>query len=145
LPAVAETLKVIYAMGSENLEPWQVLCAERRQKQLDSIPQEWLILKPSDDRLNVISIPEECGLLSSRELEITNTLDVDALLSKLASGEWSSVEVTTAFYKRAIIAHQLVRSYNLIHNLRDAYPSSLKDELPDRNLCGARFRTGGIP
>jgi len=42
------------------------------------------------------------------ELEITEIDDVSALLDKLAKGEWSSVEVTTAFYKRAIIAHQLV-------------------------------------
>ena len=54
-------------------------------------------------------IPEQCGLLTARELEITNTTDVDVLLNKLPTSAWSSVEVTTAFYKRAIIAHQLVR------------------------------------
>ena len=89
---------------------WRALCAERKQKQDDSIPQEWVIELPTDRYSNVQDIPEKCGLLSSREVEITNTTDVDVLLSKLATGVWSSVEVTTAFYKRAIIAHQLVRS-----------------------------------
>ncbi|KAG9314390.1 amidase signature domain-containing protein [Chiua virens] len=38
---------------------------------------------------------------------ITNE-DVIVLLGRLAGGEWSAVEVTTAFYKRAVVAHQLV-------------------------------------
>ena len=88
---------------------WQTICAERKQKQLDSIPPEWIIQVPKEPRGSVQHIPEQCGLLTARELEITNTTDVDVLLNKLATSAWSSVEVTTAFYKRAIIAHQLVR------------------------------------
>lgn len=60
---------------------------------------------PSDH--NVLNVPATSGLLSARELEITDTLDFEILLLNLANGIWSSVEVTTAFYKRAIIAHQL--------------------------------------
>lgn len=63
-----------------------------------------------------MDVPISCGLLSPREVEITETTDVGILLEKLASAEWSSVEVTTAFYKRAIIAHQLVRA-NVIYCL----------------------------
>ncbi|KAG2366570.1 general amidase [Suillus spraguei] len=48
---------------------WTTLVAEKKQRQLKSIPQEWL---------------------------------------KLASAEWTAVDVTTAFSKRAIVAHQLV-------------------------------------
>ncbi|KAI0344211.1 general amidase [Trametopsis cervina] len=86
---------------------WQTLCAERKQKQVDSIPPEWIIRLPEQQYSNVQNIPAECGLLDAHELEITETTDVDVLLSRLATGIWSSVEVTTAFYKRAIIAHQL--------------------------------------
>ncbi|KAE9396678.1 general amidase [Gymnopus androsaceus JB14] len=85
---------------------WQARCAARKQTQLDSIPKEWLINVPSN-QMNVMNVPKECGLLSDRELDITETVDVEVLLSKLATGEWSSLEVTTAFYKRAIIAQQL--------------------------------------
>ena len=56
-----------------------------------------------------MDVPELCGLLTDREVQITNTTDVEVLLGKLALGEWSSVDVTTAFYKRAIVAQQLVR------------------------------------
>jgi hypothetical protein len=71
--------------------------------------------------LNVMGIPASCGLLSARELEITD-LDVVALsqskrvidtspcanpLTEIAAGEYTAVETVTAFGKRAAIAHQL--------------------------------------
>lgn len=65
---------------------------------------------PPESQLNVMDIPAKCGILTARELEITEIIDVDILLKKLSSAEWSSVEVTTAFLKRAVIAHQLVSS-----------------------------------
>lgn len=89
---------------------WKDIVAEKKHRQLNSIPKEWLISAPPDDVLDVTKYPEECGLLSAKEVEITNT-GVHDLLDKLSSAEWSSVEVTTAFYKRAIIAHQLVRGH----------------------------------
>ncbi|KAJ8481087.1 hypothetical protein ONZ45_g15432 [Pleurotus djamor] len=54
-----------------------------------------------------MDVPTTCGLLSSREIDITDTVDVSLILDQLRKGEWSSVETTTAFYKRAIVAHQL--------------------------------------
>ena len=89
---------------------WESLVADKKRRQQAAIPPEWILKSPPDPSvLDVRSIPEQCGILSERELEITNTTDVNDLLHKLATAEWSSVEVTTAFYKRAIIAHQLVR------------------------------------
>lgn len=82
--------------------------AEKKLRQQATIPSEWLLTDlPPKDMLNITHIPESSGLLSSKEIEITNTI-VDVLLEKLANGSWSSVEVTTAFSKRAVIAHQLV-------------------------------------
>lgn len=89
---------------------WQSIAEEKKKKQGESIPEAWRIAVPPKEQANVLAVPVECGLLTARELEITNEVDVSALLSKLANGEWSSVEVTTAFYKRAIIAQQVVKS-----------------------------------
>jgi amidase len=86
---------------------WTHLVAEKKQRQLKSIPQDWLVSPPPDSTLDVTGFPETCGLLNARDIEITNTL-TDVLLEKLASGAWTAVDVTTAFYKRAIVAHQLV-------------------------------------
>jgi amidase len=89
---------------------WTKLVAEKKQRQLESIPQEWLVSPPPDSTLDVTSFPETCNLLTAREIEITNS-SVDVLLEKLACGEWTAVDVTTAFYKRAIVAHQLVSQF----------------------------------
>ncbi|KAF8843949.1 general amidase [Paxillus ammoniavirescens] len=86
---------------------WSDLAADKKQRQQNAIPRDWLITSPPETTLDVTDIPEGCGLLTPQEIEITNT-DVDILLKKLANAEWSAVAVTTAFYKRAIIAQQLV-------------------------------------
>lgn len=89
-------------------QDWKTLCAERKQRQQDLIPKEWTITPPPENQRNVLDVPRTCDLLTARELEITDTVNVAILLDNLRTGQWSSVEVTTAFYKRAIIAHQLV-------------------------------------
>lgn len=104
---------------------WQTRCAIRKQIQLDSIPKEWLIDVPLES-MNVMNVPKTCGLLSDRELEITETVDVDFILKKLATGDWSSLEVTTAFYKRAIVAQQLVSVLNVVIRLDTESCSILK-------------------
>ncbi|KAF8273107.1 amidase signature domain-containing protein [Lactarius quietus] len=90
---------------------WQELAAEKKARQAASIPKEWLIDPPSDEILDVTDIPAKCGLLSARELEITEVSSVAVLLCKIATGVWSSVEVSTVFCKRAVIAHQVVQIF----------------------------------
>ncbi|QRW09434.1 amidase [Ceratobasidium sp. AG-Ba] len=77
----------------------------KEKQQADSIPREWIIDIP-EHRQNVMQIPYECGLLTAFELQVTDTTDVAIILEKLSKGEWKSVDVTRAFYKRAVIAHQ---------------------------------------
>ncbi|PSS37707.1 hypothetical protein PHLCEN_2v400 [Hermanssonia centrifuga] len=135
---------------------WRELVADKRRRQNESIPKEWLITTPPQSLLDVTKVPEQCGLLSAKELDITNTVDVAVLLNKLATSQWSAVEVTTAFCKRAIIAHQLVnclteifvdralaRAAELDEHLKTTgkvvgplhgLPISLKDQLPIKGL-----------
>lgn len=96
---------------------WQEIAETRKKQQEEAIPADWRITKPGDDILDVTGIPEACGLLNDLELEITNTTDVDIILDKLANSEWSAVAVTTAFYKRAMIAHQLVSRCDMGHRV----------------------------
>ncbi|THV07614.1 general amidase [Dendrothele bispora CBS 962.96] len=86
---------------------WTIIAAGKKAKQQASIPKKWLLSNlPPQSTLNVSEFPDGCGLLTDEELQIIRA-DTDILLSKLAQGEWSSLNVTTAFYKRAIIAQQL--------------------------------------
>ncbi|KAL4909718.1 hypothetical protein BDW74DRAFT_165127 [Aspergillus multicolor] len=100
--------------------------AQYKQNQLwERIPQEWRLSQdkippgmhsPAESvtnvhygRVNVMDIPRSCGLLSSKEIEITENFDVAALLSQIHIKRLTAKEVIQAFCKRAAIAHQLTR------------------------------------
>ncbi|KAK5164158.1 uncharacterized protein LTR77_010249 [Saxophila tyrrhenica] len=94
------------------VEGWEKAAADARQRVYDSIPAAWRLpahllekasssaLKPSDCEGNDI------GILSEKDISITTLLDVNELLTALAQGVWTALEVTTAICKRAAIAHQ---------------------------------------
>lgn len=85
---------------------WEQIAADKRARILSNIPAEWKIQSPPTGD-SFFDFPEKSGILSPKELEITNASATD-LVPKLAKGELTSVEVTLAFCKRAAIAHQLV-------------------------------------
>ncbi|KAH6643515.1 amidase signature domain-containing protein [Boeremia exigua] len=67
------------------------------------LPSE-LITNPPND---VTNIPRTCGVLTDQEIEVTESYDAVALADVVASRRLTAVEVTTAFAKRSMIAHQL--------------------------------------
>lgn len=91
---------------------WQQKASAKQAEAKARIPAEWhlpaeLLQQTSRDKLSVLDIPKTCGLLTDRELFITESFDATALRDKLAAGEFSAVEVATAFCKRSAIAQQL--------------------------------------
>ncbi|OAQ59565.1 acetamidase [Pochonia chlamydosporia 170] len=56
---------------------------------------------------NVTNVPRECGLLTPEEIALTEDYDAVGLAEAIASGKLTATEVTKAFAKRAIIAHQV--------------------------------------
>lgn len=92
---------------------WEQKAQAKRTQAAAKIPPAWRL--PSTFLANisqvssqsVLDIPRTCGLLNDRELQITESCDATDLLSKLAARKYSSLEVTTAFAKRAAIAQQL--------------------------------------
>jgi amidase len=93
---------------------WQDLVAAKRHECEQKIPRDWLLsadllaLAQESPRLLDIDIPRRSGLLSEVELDLTENYTASQLLVKLASGQASSLDVTTAFCKRAAIAQQVV-------------------------------------
>lgn len=91
---------------------WQALAKEKRKSVFTKIPNDWLLPTSLTSQftetstLSVIDIPRRCGLLNAQELEITEVFDAQDLACMLETGKLSSVEVVTAFCKRAAIAHQ---------------------------------------
>ncbi|GKZ16497.1 hypothetical protein AbraIFM66951_000275 [Aspergillus brasiliensis] len=91
---------------------WQGKVENKIAQAKNKIPLEWRL--PSsyleglqDTSQSVLDIPRRCGILSKREIHITEDFDATALLEQLASRKFTAVEVTTAFCKRAAIAQQL--------------------------------------
>ncbi|KAI4518655.1 amidase [Schizophyllum commune Loenen D] len=102
-----QPLRIFSSVPIESEEQRRKL-VEKDLRQAPSIPKEWLLEKlPPADQHNVIDSPRVCGLLNEQELEITETDDVSVIVKNLSAGIWSAVDVTTAFCKRAIVAHQL--------------------------------------
>lgn len=81
----------------------------KRSIQDSLIPTEWRLasIPPVSEAADALEFIRKSNLLSARELSITETSDVNVLLRKLASRQLSSLEVTKAFAKRAVLAHQL--------------------------------------
>jgi amidase len=98
-------------MASKEIS-WQDKASKKKGAQLECIPEAWRLPAPDLEGLtsdaNVLTLPEKSGLLSPEELEVTSRYDVVALSKKLRAGGLSAVGVTTAFCKRAAIAHQAV-------------------------------------
>jgi amidase len=87
--------------------PWQEIAEDKKARIAASIPEEWRIKSlPTDD--SVMWYPSQSGIMSPEELAITESSAVD-LVAGLATGKLTSVAVTTAFCKRAAMAHQLAR------------------------------------
>jgi amidase len=87
---------------------WKDTIAAENARLDSTIPKEWRATVPKDKAL-FMSWPRDSGILTDSELRLTETNAVD-LVQKLATGEVTSVAVTTAFCKRAALAQQLVSS-----------------------------------
>src|SRR6202012_3136854 len=89
-------------------QEWQQIASNAQESLLKSIPSKWRLPQPIDPSLtDVRSVPQTCGLLTPRQLEITEQT-ASELVAQLRERTLSSVEVTEAFCGRAAIAHQCV-------------------------------------
>ncbi|KAJ9134538.1 Amidase [Coniochaeta hoffmannii] len=73
------------------------------------VPEEFYIPQSIIDNppKNVTAVPRESGILTEKELDITEKYDAVSLADAIANKKLTAVEVATAFAKRAIVAHQV--------------------------------------
>ncbi|CAG7965718.1 unnamed protein product [Penicillium salamii] len=117
---------------------WQSISAEKRADIENSIPNDWKIrTSPSEE--NVMRVPEQCGVLSHFDLEMTS-LPATELVERLATGDIKAVDVTLSFCKRAAVAHQLVSSTdNDLLRVTDKYQLNCVHEFfPEAALAQAK-------
>lgn len=83
----------------------------------EALLQAFTLKVPKDYRLpldiiqnppsNITEIPAIYSILSSTEIDITEKHNAISLLQVITSHKYTTEEITKAFYKRAIIAHQI--------------------------------------
>lgn len=95
------------ATTTPEVPAWKLRAREKRAQQASLIPEEWR-LKTIPDFLSARDYLRDSGVLTPAELEITENTDMRVTQAKIASKEWSSVAVVTAYCKRAAIAQQLI-------------------------------------
>ncbi|KAL4869380.1 hypothetical protein BDV12DRAFT_196430 [Aspergillus spectabilis] len=89
---------------------WETQARKAQNILQQSIPKQWMV--PTDqlppvNQLNVVDFPRESGILTDKELSITE-MSATALVAAMGEGRISSEEVVVAFLKRSVIGHQLV-------------------------------------
>jgi amidase len=91
---------------------WQQLAKSKRDSVFANIPKDWLLPTSLTSQytetstISVLDVPRTCGLMTEEELAITEDHDATDLVHLMSTGELKSIDVTTAFCKRAAIAHQ---------------------------------------
>lgn len=93
---------------------WEEVASRRREEITSAIPPEYLVPRNLLQNENLVDLPYKCGILSPHELSITS-LSATELLRLIHNETYTAVEVTTAFCKRAAIAHQAVRYHVIRH------------------------------
>jgi len=97
-------------------QTWQKKAEAKVAETKSKIPDEWTLQKhdlEAAKRQRQLSGPFIERFLNDGELEITGN-DSVPLLSKIKSGQYTALQVTTAFCKRAAIAHQI---NNCLHEI----------------------------
>ena len=93
------------------IENWQVKAQKGKDLLHNSVPKQWLAPTnklPPVTQKNVTDFPRTSGLLTERELAITE-LSATELVNGMGKGEFTAEEVVVAYLKRSVLGHQLVR------------------------------------
>lgn len=91
---------------------WKQLALSKRIATFNNIPKDWLLpieqasTYTETSPISALDVPRTCGILTQKELDITENYDAVDLVALMTKGELTSVQVVTAFCKRAAIAHQ---------------------------------------
>lgn len=100
------------SQSSVEVADWKQVALSKRVSTFNKIPKDWLLpieqasQYTETNPISVLDVPSTSGILTQKELEITENHDATDLVALMTQGELSSVEVVTAFCKRAAIAHQ---------------------------------------
>lgn len=100
-------------MSSREVDaPWKEIARRKRAQRDTAIPADWKLdpkhlPKENGEAENMLSVPDQCGILTAQDLKITSRYSARSLISAITSNHLTAREVTAAFCKRAAVAQQL--------------------------------------
>jgi amidase len=78
---------------------WEEIALRKRQERDSKIPANWQLPKLEPKPTDVTGIPRQCGILTEKELDITESYDAKDIVDAVVSGRWKAEEVVVAFCK----------------------------------------------
>ncbi|KAK8136419.1 amidase [Apiospora sp. TS-2023a] len=105
-----------FAVMRLNQRSWEAMAAEKRAATISKIPESWRLSETdlSDAKgQRDLTAPFICKFLTEDEVAIT-AQNTTQIASAIQDGHLTAVQVTTAFCKRAAIAHQI---NNCLHEI----------------------------
>ncbi|USW55964.1 Putative amidase [Septoria linicola] len=85
---------------------YAAIADQKKEQREDRIPKQWRLPKGFKPGEHVLDVPNTCGILTAREIEITGETDAVDILQKIRNRMYTSEETVRAFCKRAAIAQQ---------------------------------------
>lgn len=92
------------------IQPWEQQAQKARDILQNSIPKQWLVPEeklPPVTQKNVLDFPRQSGLLSEKELRITESSATE-LVAEMGAGKLKAEQTVVAFLKRSVMGQQLV-------------------------------------
>ena len=87
---------------------YKKLAAQELKRQDSTFPKWYFELPDAPaDVLDVTGLPEKSGILSAKDIEITNS-DGYGVVEAIRNKKWTCVDVIEAFSKRALLAQKYV-------------------------------------
>ena len=89
-------------MAQQQQMQWQTIRNKKLADVASRIPSEWQISPsklPPSTTVNILSVPRASGILTAREIHITEDYNARELLNSLHKRKFTAVEVATAFCK----------------------------------------------
>ncbi|CUM64854.1 uncharacterized protein PRCAT00002469001 [Priceomyces carsonii] len=96
---------------TKKADTYREIASKKLNERNKRFKREWLVpsskLPKIDESKDVINWIQKSGVLSEREIEITESNAID-IVSRIRKRDWRALEVAEAFCHRSSVAHQLV-------------------------------------
>jgi amidase len=100
---------------------WEQIAAQKQGERLSKIPNKWRLPTLMNPPSDVTAIPRACGLLSEKELDITENHTAQGIVAAVVSKKYTAEEVALAFCKVSSLLG--IRTWTMANEMNSERPS----------------------